>query len=76
MALFKSKQNPNSITSFVEPWDVESMRNHPDYVEIDDAGNELNPRKEEREPWHFIFTPNRPGPAPKAKAPTKSTKRK
>lgn len=69
MTRFQCIRNPESIVEFTDPWDVEGMRIHPDYVEIDDAGKPVREVREDREPWHFVFTPNPPTPkaTPKAK---------
>lgn len=75
MARFKCIQNPKSIVTFDQPWDVESMRLHPDYVEIDDEGNHLREIREDRAPWHFVFTPSPPS-APVAKPVASRGKRK
>lgn len=55
-----------------EPYDIEHMRQHHDYVEVDEEGNEVNPRRsEEREPWKMPVGAPTGGPTQPVYAPPK-----
>lgn len=58
MAKFKFLGNPNVVLEFEHPVDVMSTRQHPEYVEIDDKGNEIGKRQDGMRPeWDIPMKP-------------------
>lgn len=57
MAFFQSTHNRKVILQFDQPWDVEGMRVHPDYVEVSKDGVPVGPPKSDQRPdWQIPFT--------------------
>lgn len=59
MARFKCLQNMSAPALVLEqPYDVDHLRQHPDYVEVDESGEPLHPPKsEQREYWKMPVQP-------------------
>jgi hypothetical protein len=64
MARFKCLSNMNAPAHvFTEPYDIEHLRSHLDYVEVNDNDEPIGPpRSEEREPWKMPVMPPTGGP--------------
>lgn len=68
MARFKSKFEPFAEVEFTEQLDIRSMQLHPDYVQIDEAGNVVD-NSLVVELSTTVAREPAPAPAPKAKKP-------
>lgn len=58
MAKFKFLGNPDVVLEFEHPVDIMSTRQHPEYIEVDDKGNEIGTRTDGTRPeWDIPMKP-------------------
>ena len=50
---FQSIHKKSVTVTFSDPWDIRSMRAHPEYVEVFEDGTTANVKPETREDWEM-----------------------